>query len=238
MDVSSELKFNMQYERQAALSLEKALDGVSNNASTTFDDIKAGVERASWYSSCLFDKYKDVCKGLYEEDKRFILSMAELFKKRDIILFMVVAYISFEISKVKKDGESRSSREQVREFDRKVAGLLSKYTSGKMAKSIVANTIATMVMNSYSFKSEALRTINSKTLVIITWVGFYGKVQQAARSASNLKFMNRLFYDFLYSNNIEMLYFVIEPMVKKAERAAMNKSGEDRFISIISELVR
>ena len=151
---------------------------------------------------------------------------------------MVVAYISFEINKVKRSSEHRSSREAVREVDRKVARLLSGYTSGKLAKSIISNAIATIVMNSRSFKSEALSTINSKTLVIITWVSFYGKVQQAARSASNLKFMNRSFYDFLYSNNLEMLYFVIEPMVKKSERAAMNKSGEDRFISIVSELVR
>jgi L-rhamnose mutarotase len=41
----------------------------------------------------------------------------------------------------------------------------------------------------------------------------YGTVQHAADSANNLKYFLPQFYDALYAQNLEMMYFIIEPLV-------------------------
>ncbi len=41
----------------------------------------------------------------------------------------------------------------------------------------------------------------------------YGTVLHAADSANNLKYFLPQFYDALYAQNLEMMYFIIEPLV-------------------------
>lgn len=64
MSISSTLQSRSTSERDAALALEKAVKGVNRSSHVILEDVKRGVERASWYSSCLFDKYANVCSEL------------------------------------------------------------------------------------------------------------------------------------------------------------------------------
>lgn len=50
MSVSSIVKFKLQTDRSAALALERAVNGVNQNSSNVLEDLRAGIERASWYS--------------------------------------------------------------------------------------------------------------------------------------------------------------------------------------------
>lgn len=70
MKTSDYLKMKLQSDRQLAvygqqgvISAWKAMKGIGS-------DIYSGVERVSWYSSCLIPRYHDVCGQLYSEEKR------------------------------------------------------------------------------------------------------------------------------------------------------------------------
>ena len=85
MSISSILKFRMENDRKAAIALNRAVNGVEQNNRSVLGDVHSGLERASWYSSCFFDSYADICAQLKTEDKRFLKNIFEIYKRKDII---------------------------------------------------------------------------------------------------------------------------------------------------------
>lgn len=88
----SYLKLKLQADRNIALNLEKALVQLQEEIRTTGTVVVSGLERASWYGSCLFDDYKDVCKRLTKEDVRMFAALPQVFSRHDVILDMVEIY--------------------------------------------------------------------------------------------------------------------------------------------------
>ncbi|UWS33547.1 hypothetical protein [Erwinia pyrifoliae] len=145
MYISSIIKFRTTSERDAAIALDKAVNDVSSNSVGTLEDIKAGVERASWYSSCLFDKYDDVCSGLKGEDRRFIKAIFEIYKRRDIIADMIRMYIEAELK--------TADRSEIQSIDAKLAKNLVGYSGGKLTKTAIANSLSILIVNAFHFKN-------------------------------------------------------------------------------------
>ncbi|MCT2385529.1 hypothetical protein [Erwinia pyrifoliae] len=230
MYISSIIKFRTTSERDAAIALDKAVNDVSSNSVGTLEDIKAGVERASWYSSCLFDKYDDVCSGLKGEDRRFIKAIFEIYKRRDIIADMIRMYIEAELK--------TADRSEIQSIDAKLAKNLVGYSGGKLTKTAIANSLSILIVNAFHFKNEVLVRLNKYSIAIVTVASFYGKVQVAALAARRLRQLSPGLYQVFYSNNIEMLYFLMSDSIDKALINSTGLSGEERFISIIRNLAR
>ena len=79
MKASDYLKMKLQSDRQLAvygqqgvISTWKAMKGIGS-------DIYSGVERVSWYSSCLLPRYYDVCNELVSEEQRMHKSILSDF---------------------------------------------------------------------------------------------------------------------------------------------------------------
>ncbi|WEF30224.1 hypothetical protein PYR66_11265 [Klebsiella aerogenes] len=75
-------------------------------------------------------------------------------------------------------------------------------------------------------------------MAIVTAASFYGKVQVAALAARRLHQLSPGLYQDFYSNNIEVLYFLISDSIDKALINSIGLRGEDRFISIVKNLAR
>lgn len=164
MYVSSIINFRTTSERDAAIALDKAVNGVAVNSMGTFEDVKAGVERASWYSSCLFDKYDDICLELKGEDRRFIKSVFEIYKRRDVIADMIRMYLEAELNREDNAG--------IKSIDVKLTKVLVGYSGGKLTKTAIANSLSMLVVNSFHFKNEVLARLNKYTLAIVTVASF------------------------------------------------------------------
>lgn len=61
---------------------------------------------------------------------------------------------------------------------------------------------------------------------------FYGKVQEAAMSARHLRNVNPQLYWVLYSMQVEMLYFLVEPILPA--HITINKNDESEIINFIN----
>ncbi|CAO98415.1 hypothetical protein [Erwinia tasmaniensis] len=230
MYISSIIKFRTTSERDAAIALDKAVNGVGANSMGSLDDVKAGVERALWYSSCLFDKYDDVCSELKGEDRRFIKAIFEIYKRRDIIADMIRMYIEAELK--------TADRSEIQSIDARLAKILVGYSAGKLTKTAIASSLSILVVNSFHFKNEVLVRLNKYSIAIVTAAAFYGKVQVAALAARKLRQLSPGLYQVYYSNNIEMLYFLMSDSIDKALINSIGLRGEERFISIIRYLAR
>lgn len=229
MSISSTLQSRTTSERDAALALEKAVNGVRRSSLGTLQDVKQGVERASWYSSCLFDKYENVCSELKKEDSRFIKSVFELYKRKDIIADIMEMYIDDELKDIGSD--------KIQSLDLKLTKALTWYSSGKLTKTAMANSLSILIINSAGFKYDINIKINKYSLAIVTATSFYGKVQVAAQSARKLRDLSPSLYNVLYINNMEMLYFLVSEKIDRALIKSMGLRGENRFISIIKYLM-
>lgn len=228
MSISSIVKFKLGTDRSAAVALDRAVNGVKQNSGSTLEDVRSGVERASWYSSCLFDKYKDVCTELSTEDKRFIKCIYEVYKRKNIIADMMRMYIEEELKYV--------SDSQIKSLDVKLTKYLASYRSSRLTKMAIANTLSVIIVNSFSFKNEVMIQLNRYNFVIVTAASLYGKVQMASLAARKLRSISPQLYNTLYMNNMEMLYFLVSEKINKALINSMGLRGEDRIISIMKTL--
>ncbi|CAI1627682.1 hypothetical protein [Serratia plymuthica] len=228
MYISSIIKSRTTSEKNAAIALEKAVKGVGRSSQETLQDVKLGVERASWYSSCLFDKYDNVCSELKNEDSRFIKSVFEIYKRKDVIADIMQMYVSEELKK--------TSNSKIQSLDIKLAKVIAGYSGGRLTKTAMANSLSILIVNSFGFKNEVLFQLNKYSLAIVTATYFYGKVQMAAQWAKKLRSLSPELYYMLYQNNMEMLYFLVGEKIEKTLINSMDLRGEDRFVSIIKHL--
>lgn len=228
MSIYSMVKFKLETDRSAAVALDRAVNGVRQSSGSTLEDVRSGVERASWYSSCLFDKYKNVCTELSTEDQRFIKCIYEVYKRKNIIADMMKMYLEEELKYV--------SDSQIKSLDVKLAKHLANYRSGIFTKMAMANALSMITVNSFSFKNEVMAQLNRYSFVLVTAASLYGKVQMAALAARKLKSVSPHLYNVLYKNNMEMLYFIVSERIDKALIRSMGLRGEDRIISIMKIL--
>lgn len=231
MYMSSLIKERTRNERDAAIALERAMNGVKDNTMDTITNVKLGVKRASWYSSCFFDKYKDVCSELKAEDARFIKSILEIYKRKDIIADMLKMYIETELKRC-----NIFDAKTIRSIDVRLTKALTGYSGKKFTSAALANSLSIAIVNSFSFKNDVIMKINKYSIAIVTAASFYGKVQTAALAARKLRQLSPELYQNLYNNNMEMLYFLISEKIDKALINSTGLRGEDKFISIIKSL--
>lgn len=208
MNVSSYLKVKLDAERKIADALTKGVREVPGTSRKTLDDIYHGAERASWYSSCFFDKYQDVCKELGKEDVRMFIAIQQLYKRKDVILDIFTAYVKH----VLKDD---SGEPPERKFARDGANIVSTMVTANVTKMVLAYTLAKGLSESISLSLSVRTFANDKAVWLLNGLQYYGKIQKAAMAARRLRIIDPAFYFILYHMKIEMLYLFIEPVLSK-----------------------
>jgi len=66
----------------------------------------------------------------------------------------------------------------------------------------------------------------------------YGIVQRAADSAHRLQTQYPVYYSALYLQNLEMMYFLIEPVMQRASALDAQWATEENIADIITRLIR
>ena len=72
----------------------------------------------------------------------------------------------------------------------------------------------------------------------IASVGIYGVIQNAADSAGRLQFMYPAYYAALYAQELEMMYFLIEPLFERTEAFKAPWASDDGIANIITRMIR
>ena len=229
---------SVQADRIIALKLDKALAGVKDNIASTLKQMGDGVTRASYYTSCFMENYHDVCTKLKNEDLRFISGLIQLYKDRDVIFEMIRLYIEVNF-KNKTEG-------RIQNILRKLVGAGVYLSTTGTTNRLLIISVATAVCQSYSFHTivhgrlSQVRTLVLKGSVIASAISFsvYGIVHEAANCADNLKEFNAFYYQALYERNLEMMYFIIEPLITRSPYLNPMLISDDELVDLIVRLVR
>ncbi|WP_313683719.1 hypothetical protein [Pantoea sp.] len=208
MNASDYLRLKFSAEKELSLTLEKGIKGTAIGAYNTLDDVYHGIERASWYSSCFFDNYQDVCKEIGHEDLRMLKAIKELYRRRDIIAFMIDLYIKYLFSKY-EERPTEAANHGLKKTAGVVAGIVAARATNKAFSYAIAEAIANATNTTLAVKNR----VGSMGMIWFSAAQMYGKNQKSAMAARRLRMSDPGYYRLLYRANLEMLYVYIEPII-------------------------
>lgn len=84
-------------------------------------------------------------------------------------------------------------------------------------------------------RSLVLKGSVTTTAVVLN---VYGLIQDAANSADNLKMHNSFYYNALYANHLEMMYFLIEPVITGVPYLNPMIISDDELAELLIKLMR
>ncbi|MCK7419666.1 hypothetical protein [Enterobacter asburiae] len=178
----------------------------------TLEKVKQGTQRLVSYGACLMpdEYYRNACRDTWREDKRLVLALGEIYNRKDVTLDMVEIYFRKTLNRL---GEQKS-KDMITNIHN-LLGKAAEHASAKASKLALSFTLANLIINSRDFKQNHIRLVNSFSTWFVNGATLYSKAQVAASAANRLKFQDPQYYQALYKENIEMLYFLIEPQMSE-----------------------
>lgn len=233
MYYSEEIIKQIGTDKELAVRLDKALMGVKDGVVDYVNGLGDATTRLLYYTSCLTDNYQDVCKKLGSEDIRFLYALYELVTHRDVIFRMVKIYIE-TLLKNKSEVEKKSILEKLTPF---TTNYSIKYISKNGLIYAVAAYICYGNNMNLAVQNALMKKVGSRVGWVVGGLNLYGIVQRAADSANNLKNFCPLFYNALYMEGLEMMCFLIEPMIKKSGYLHISTASDEEIVRALKRIM-
>lgn len=187
MKASDYLKMKLQSDRQLAvygqqgvISTWKAMKGIGS-------DIYSGVERVSWYSSCLIPRYHDVCGKLYSEEKRMMYSIRSIYRYRDVIVHIFYLYFQMVID----DTENGNSKGIVRSVDSTATRVVARMPESRAVQLGLAVTLAEALSMSDLVSRAVVERLAARVPGVVWMFQIFGAEQKCALAARSLKTLDQ-----------------------------------------------
>ncbi|WP_338803931.1 hypothetical protein WDV76_18870 [Xenorhabdus griffiniae] len=227
-----------------ALRLEKAVDGVREIAQETMHTIGKGGQRALWRTSYFFDGYEDVHQRLNREDGRIFLAAWAVVKGGIFENNVIKKFVDIYVGKLLEPHESdqvflNDLHEKLVSSSTAMMYLVAKFKTSGVAKAAVISAITEAIYVAVIQKAFIREGFKKFGMAITLAFQFYGYFDKAAVSASKLKRECPVLYWSLYASEIEMFYFIFEPLFKKGIKTIQKGKGStvDDVYSAIMDIV-
>lgn len=194
------------------------------------EHIELGTQRLVYYTSCFTENYQDVCANQKKEDTRFMLALVQLAKHWHVVGMMIKIYVDLLLQNTGEDGIQRIQRS------------LLKRGANIASSSLTNNGFSGAVTAAVSYGFGVRMSLDRKLLKIgtaaVAATGYYGYVQEAADAANRLQRDNGIYYHGLYQAKLEMLYFLIEPIISRNPALVKIRSSEAEITEAIMRMLR
>ena len=163
-----------------------------------------------------------------------VMALGEIYDRGDVTLDMVEIYFRKTLTRL---GEQKSN--SLVAHIQKLLGIAAEHSSVKASKLALSLTIANIVISSRDFKQTNIKLVNSFSAWFVNGTTLYAKAQIAASAANRLKFQDPAYYQALYKENIEMLYFLIEPQMSEIiYQINSGDNNEEKIGDALYEILR
>ncbi|MCT4701262.1 hypothetical protein MUA02_05485 [Enterobacteriaceae bacterium H20N1] len=230
MSYNSLIIKKLEADKQLAVILEKGFSETGQQVLRQAELILSGFTRLTWYSSCFFDNYLDVCSRLKEEDIRFARALAKLIGQWDVIWQMVELFINYLVRNL--------SDERIRSITRLLAQGGANFTASTVSNRSFAYSISSAVCISLGLRNSVNSALTKTINLGVALTGVYGYAQAAANAVSRLKNKNHTYYMALYAIELEMLYFLIEPTIRQVDLFGWVFKTDREIVSDILRITR
>lgn len=202
---NSDLITKMQADNLLAVRLEKALGGVKDSVLDQARRMQLGARRLAYYTSCFTDNYQDVCTAQKTEDVRFLEGLTQLVKQHNVATRMFEIYLNQLLQGL--------TSERIGRIQKILIGKGATIASGAMTNQALAYAIVASVSYKFGLRIGVNTKLAKISVAAVTIVSYYGYVQEAAEAANRLRLGHQGYYYALYAEKLEMLYFIIEPVI-------------------------
>lgn len=217
----------MQADSFFGVRLDKALSGVKDEVLAQANRIQLGARRLAFYTSCFTENYQDVCTAQKTEDVRFMEAIGQLVKEHHVVRKMLEIYVNQLLQGL--------TSERITRIRKILIGMGVTIASGSLTNQALAYSIVMAASYSIGIRMGVTTNLAKISAAGVTLVSYYGYVQLAADAANRLKYQNPRYYSGLYAAKLEMLYFIIEPVISRnAHRINSSRSDKD----IADDIVR
>ncbi|QLO14242.1 hypothetical protein HV183_12785 [Citrobacter freundii] len=230
MYYSNEVISYLQANKILALKLDHALTGVGKAVSNQIETIGAGATRALYYTSCFTDEYQNVCQKQKTEDIRFKSGVIYLLRHGNIAYDMLKIYFE-EIFKYKTPDQLERIKQMLMAVNIHIA-------ASSLTNAGFALATASFVAAGMNLSLELSALAGRRAGGVVGAIGIYGVVQKAADSAHRLHVQYPAYYSALYMQQLEMMYFLIEPLFQRAESFKAQWASDDGIADIITRMIR
>ncbi|HDC4352423.1 TPA: hypothetical protein O8L21_003755 [Enterobacter cloacae] len=230
MYYSDSLITSMDAHKILALKLEHALTGVKDEVLKQAHQINDGATRLSYQLSCFTENYQDVCLRLRKEDSRFLKGIVQLIKHRNVIYKMLYIYI--------KSLLDNKSENRIHNIQRNLINLGVSISSSMLSSQAFIYSATMAVCSSVNTNIWMKEKITSFSTYAVLGLKFYGVVEQASRSANHLKNYNAYYYNLLYQEELEMMFFLIEPVIMRTPILNQAYASDSDIAYAISRMIK
>lgn len=220
----------MDAHKILALKLEHALTGVKDEVLKQAHQINDGATRLSYQLSCFTENYQDVCLRLRKEDSRFLKGIVQLIKHRNVIYKMLYIYI--------KSLLDNKSENRIHNIQRNLINLGVSISSSMLSSQAFIYSATMAVCSSFHTNIWMKEKITSFSTYAVLGLKFYGFVEQASRSANHLKNYNAYYYNLLYQEELEMMFFLIEPVIMRTPILNQAYASDSDIAYAISRMIK
>jgi hypothetical protein len=227
---NSEVISYLQANKILAMKLDNAVDAVGKQVAEQVKSIGAGATRALFYTSCFTDEYNDVCLRQKNEDIRFRDGVYRLLRHGDIGFEMLKVYFE-ELLKYK-------TAQQLEYIKKKLVTLNVHIAASSLTNAGFAMAAASAVRMGLNLSMEISALTGRIAGGVVGAAALYGIVQRAADSAHRLQTQYPVYYSALSLQNLEMMYFLIEPVMQRASALDAQWATEENIADIITRLIR
>jgi hypothetical protein len=115
-------------------------------------------------------------------------------------------------------------------------------STNMMMSSLTNQGLSSAIVAALGFSFVIKIAIGTKLVriaaVSVTLASYYGYIQEAAEAAHRLRQLSPIFYQALYAEKLEMLYFLIEPVINKNVHLFSGATAEDDIAGAIMQVLR
>jgi hypothetical protein len=167
---------------------------------------------------------------LKQEDKRFLKALVVLVKHHDTIREMLEIYINYMFENL--------SDQRIRNITLILSKAGAGFTTATLTKFTIAYTIATLAASSLSMQVSISSALTKWSTRGVAAAGIYGYAQVASQAAERLLYKHSRYYRDLYNRDLEMLYFLVEPIIDRVDVHNQYQKSDNDIVSDILRIVR
>ncbi len=219
-----------QANRILALKLDHAVSGVGQQVTNQVETLGKGATRLLYYTSCFTDEYNDVCQQQKTEDLRFRNAIIRIIQQGDVVYEILRIYFE-EIFKYK-------TNEQLEHIKRALMAVNVHIAASTLTSAGYALAVATSVRIGLNLSVQLSGITGRASGTTVGVVATYGLVQKAADSAHRLQVRYPAYYSALYMQELEMMYFLVEPVFERAGALEAQWSSDSGIANIITRMIR
>ncbi|EMH4164195.1 hypothetical protein RJ498_003500 [Pluralibacter gergoviae] len=219
----------LQANRILALKLDRAVYAVGQQVKNQVEMLGKGATRLLYYSSCFTEEYNDVCRQQKTEDIRFKGAVQRIIQNSDVVYDMLWIYFE-EVFKHK-------THTQLEHIKKALMAVNVHIAASSLTGAGFALTVATSVRIGLNLSIQLSALAGRRAGTVAALVASYGLVQKAAESAYRLSVQYPAWYSALYIQQLEMMYFLIEPIFECAGALNVQWASDSEIANIISRMI-